>query len=67
MVSAVIILAAPQHHPPILTTSPPGGNDSAWSIDEFELRKSGVSALFLTMAVMAGGTVLYMGGAAAEA
>ena len=29
-------------------TSPPGGNDSAWAIDEFESRKSDVSALLLT-------------------
>jgi hypothetical protein len=29
-----------------------------WSIDEFKSRKSGVSALLLTMAAMAGGSIL---------
>ena len=38
--------------------SPPGGNDSAWCIDELESRMFGASSLIVTMAAMAGGSIL---------
>jgi hypothetical protein len=53
-----IILAAPITTHQYFHTSPTGGNDRAWSIDEFKSRKSGVWALLLTMAAMAGWSIL---------
>ena len=53
MVSAVLILAAP----PTSTFIPPHPAETTVH-DEFESRKSDVSALLLTMAAMAGGSIL---------
>jgi hypothetical protein len=58
MASAVLILAAPHHHPRILRYVPTQRKRQCMCIDELESRMFGASSLIVSMAAMAGGSIL---------